>query len=113
MGTIFFHFANFLFFGQDFIIFLPKKKKKKDFAAARLATISATRYTGNKLFFKGGLSFLVLEIFGHCMPVQINLKEKVATGAKSLMITKISSSRPWRPAYGSCTCVCNITLSKA
>ena len=32
-----------------------KKKKKKGFAAARLATISATRYTGNKHFFKGGL----------------------------------------------------------
>ena len=34
----------------------PKKTgKKKDFAAARLATISVTRWTGNKLFFKGGL----------------------------------------------------------
>ena len=51
--------------GQNFIIFLQKKKKKKkggggvggDFAAARLATISATRWTGNKLFFKGGLTF--------------------------------------------------------
>ena len=31
-----------------------KKEKKKDFAAARLATISATHWTGNKLFFKGG-----------------------------------------------------------
>ena len=33
------------FFGQNFIIFLPKKKekkRKKDVAAARLATISAT-----------------------------------------------------------------------
>ena len=48
------------FLGQNFIIFLPpppqkKKEKKKDFAAARLATISATRWTGNKVFFKGGL----------------------------------------------------------
>ena len=54
----FLDFLDFFFFGQDFIIFLQKKKKKKkkkDFAAARLATISATRYTGNKLFFKGGL----------------------------------------------------------
>ena len=32
-----------------------KEKKKKDIATARLATISATRWTGNKLFFKGGL----------------------------------------------------------
>ena len=36
----------------------PKKTEKKDFAAARLATISATRWTGNILFFKGGLSLL-------------------------------------------------------
>ena len=45
--------------GSRFHHFLTKKKtkKKKDFAAARLATISATRYTENKLFFKGGLSF--------------------------------------------------------
>ena len=48
----FFHFAHF-------IIFLPKIKKKKkrggggEIVAARLATISATRYTGNKPFFKG------------------------------------------------------------
>ena len=32
-----------------------KKQEKKKFADARLATISATRWTGNKLFFKGGL----------------------------------------------------------
>ena len=57
---LFFHFAQKKnFFGQNFIIFLPTKKekgKKKDFAATRLATISATRWTGNKVFFKGGLS---------------------------------------------------------
>ena len=61
--TFFFDFAHifFFFFGSRFHHFLtpppPKKngKKKKDFAAARLATISATRYTENKLFFKGGL----------------------------------------------------------
>ena len=47
--------------GQNFIIFSPpppnpqKGGEKTDFAAARLATISATRWTGNKLFFKGGL----------------------------------------------------------
>ena len=32
-----------------FYYFLTKKKKKKDFAAARLAMISATHCTGNKL----------------------------------------------------------------
>ena len=40
------------FFCQNFIIFLPKKKggeKKKDFVAAH--------WTGNKLFFKGGLKW--------------------------------------------------------
>ena len=51
----FFPFCPFFFVGQDFIIFLQKKykkkQKKKGFAAARLATISATRYTGNKTFF--------------------------------------------------------------
>ena len=58
MGTFFFHFALFFFFVSRFHHFLTKKKKKKkekkDFAAARLATISATRYTGNRLFFKDG-----------------------------------------------------------
>ena len=49
----FFFFALSLFFGvQNFIIFLPKKKGKKDFAATRLATISATRWTGNKLYLR-------------------------------------------------------------
>ena len=58
MGTFFFHFALKKKIGQNFIIFLPKKKRgggNKDFAAARLATISATRWTGKKLFFKCGL----------------------------------------------------------
>ena len=45
-------------------IFLTKKKeieeKIKDIAASRLATISATRWTGNKLFFKDGLSMPLL-----------------------------------------------------
>ena len=47
----------FFFFGQNFIIFLPQKKYRFFFfvAAARLAIIPATRWTGNKLFFKGGL----------------------------------------------------------
>ena len=31
-------------------------EEKKDFPAARLATITATRWTGNKLFSKGGLT---------------------------------------------------------
>ena len=30
--------------------------KKKKFAVSRLAAIMATRWTGNKLFFKGGLT---------------------------------------------------------
>ena len=51
--------------GTFFFILPPKKsfgqKKKKDFAAARLATISATRWTGNKLFFKGGLRYTCLK----------------------------------------------------
>ena len=63
MGTFFFQFFQFTIFGVQISKFsYPKKKekqkklkkKKKDFAAARLATISATRWTGNKLFFKGG-----------------------------------------------------------
>ena len=56
MGTFFFHFAPKIFFWSKFHHFLTNKKKgekKEDFAAARLATISATRWTG---FFKGGLS---------------------------------------------------------
>ena len=33
-----------------------KNTKKKYFAASRLATIMATRWTGNNFFFKGGLT---------------------------------------------------------
>ena len=48
-GNIFFVFA--ISCSQKYPYFLQKKKKykKKDFAAARLATISATCWTGNKL----------------------------------------------------------------
>ena len=56
MGTFFSHFAPKKF-GVKISSFSYQKKKggkKKDFAAARLATISATRWT-EKLFFKGGL----------------------------------------------------------
>ena len=55
---LFFSFCNFfhLFFRKKKDIFLPKKRRgKKDIAAAQLATISATRWTGNNIFFKGGL----------------------------------------------------------
>ena len=65
-GNFSFIFSLFFFFCQDFIIFLPKKnRKKKDFAAARLATISATRYTGNKFFFKGGPIRVYVNISSH------------------------------------------------
>ena len=33
-------------------IYLKKKKKKKKIAAARLATNTATRWTGNRSFFR-------------------------------------------------------------
>ena len=49
----------FYFFWSTISSFSYQKKppeKKKDFAAARVAIISATRWTGNKLFFKGGLT---------------------------------------------------------
>ena len=52
---LFFFILPIFFFWSRFHNFLTKKKEKKNFAAARLATISPTRYTGNKLFFKGGL----------------------------------------------------------
>ena len=50
----------FFIFNKNNYYFLTKKKKKKgggkkDFAAARLAIISAKHCTGNKLLFKGGL----------------------------------------------------------
>ena len=48
MGTFFFHFAPKKLFVK---ISSFSYKKKKGFAAVRLATISATRWTGNKLFF--------------------------------------------------------------
>ena len=43
----------------------PKKRKKvekKEFAAARVAIILATRWTGNTFFFKGGLSSVDLKV---------------------------------------------------
>ena len=55
----FFIFNKKKIFNNIFTIFLPNKKEKggkKIVAAARLPIISATRCTGNKLFFKGGPS---------------------------------------------------------
>ena len=52
---LFFFILPFFFVFVKIHHFLTQKKqkpKKKDFAAARLATISATRYTGNKLFLR-------------------------------------------------------------
>ena len=56
MGTFFFHFA--LFFLVKISSFsYQKKREKNNLATARLSAISATHYTGNKLFFKGGLTY--------------------------------------------------------
>ena len=55
MGTSFF-LPIFFFFGQKFHYFLLKKNGIFFFAASRLATISTTRWTGNKLSFKGALT---------------------------------------------------------
>ena len=59
-GNLFFSFCQFFFFFVKISFSYQKQTKqkngkKKDFAAARLATISDTRWTGNKLFFKGGI----------------------------------------------------------
>ena len=61
MGTFFFSFCHFTFFWVILIFSYKKKKKeergnKKEIAAARLATISATRWTGNKLFLRVALA---------------------------------------------------------
>ena len=42
---------------KDF--FVQKKSEKIKLAAARLATILAIRWTGNKLFLKGGLTIVI------------------------------------------------------
>ena len=64
----FFYFLIFYFFlGQKFHFFTQKKKeteKKEDFAAARPAIITANRWTGNKLFFKGGLKYKYVLVDG-------------------------------------------------
>ena len=50
-------FSIFVFFvSKNVSTFLTKKGEGGELAAARVAIISATRWTGNKLFFKGGLS---------------------------------------------------------
>ena len=54
LETFFFIFAKKNFFFQNWTIFAWEKKlsgKKKKFAAARLASIVATRCTGNRIFF--------------------------------------------------------------
>ena len=55
----FFHILEIFLFSQHYphSFYTTGKNilKKKDFAASRLATIMATRWTGNKLFFKNGL----------------------------------------------------------
>ena len=43
------------------MIYIKKDLKIKDFPASRLAFILATRWTGNKLFFKGGLAIQASE----------------------------------------------------
>ena len=59
-GNLFFHFFSFFsfFFPKIDNIFMEKKKikwKKKKIAAARLASILATRCTGNRIFFMDSL----------------------------------------------------------
>ena len=57
--------------GSKFQHFLTRKKTKNgrggDFAAARLATISATRWTGNKLFLRvsSGANFKFEGLMAH------------------------------------------------
>ena len=59
LETFFFHFCKIIFFFLKVDnIFLQKKKlkrKKKKIAAARLAFILATRWTGNTIFFMDSL----------------------------------------------------------
>ena len=101
MFPFIFHFANF-FGGQNFIIFLQKKKKKKkeDFAAARLATMSATRWTGNKRFLiKGGLNAFYLPCLRKDVLCKINrgrisCKTYNHTGGNNMFINQCSSNLP-------------------
>ena len=58
VGTFFFNFRYFFVVFQKCQYFSYQKKekqKKNNFAATQVAIISATRWTGNKLFFKCGL----------------------------------------------------------
>ena len=59
VSGLFFQFSIFFFPQKKFQFFSYKKRKKdkkRETAAARVAIISATCWTGNKLFFKGGLN---------------------------------------------------------
>ena len=51
---LFFSFCHFFFFLKISTFSYQKQTNRgiKDFAAARLATVSATRWTGNKLFLR-------------------------------------------------------------
>ena len=59
LNVVFFSHIFEIFFSQYFPHnFYTEKEKnviRKDFAVSQLATIIATRWTGNKLLFKGGL----------------------------------------------------------
>ena len=62
-GKLFFQFSIFFFTKKNSVLLLPnkkKRKKKEEIAAARVAIISATRWTGNKLFLQGGLICVLL-----------------------------------------------------
>ena len=55
--NFFFHFCKKNFFPKIDNIFMEKKKwKKKEIAAAPLASIIATRWTGNRIFVMGSLN---------------------------------------------------------
>ena len=64
LGTYFLDFCKKKKNSKNYLNFFPKKKKrkKKKIAAARQATILATRWTGNRLFFEGSPT----KYFLHC-----------------------------------------------
>ena len=67
-GNYFFNFQHFFFLfflSKLLVLFLQKKKREKDkkkkkyFAFAQVAIISATRWTGNKLFLRVAQKYVI------------------------------------------------------
>ena len=99
-GTFFlFNFRFFSFFFQIFSNFLisPPPPPKKKSAAIRVAMIWATRYTGNKPCFKGGLS--IKFYLPDCITSQIKILPRFYIPVINIIISEFVLHLPITKLY--------------